>query len=60
MKGGEKENKAVFKRARLESDAIEAAWPVSLCQHSKSRDTWHLELHQDELIGGSTQQLSSY
>lgn len=38
----------------LSEAALSEWWPVSLCQHNKSRDTWHLELHQDELIGGST------
>lgn len=33
---------------------------ISLCQHHKSQDTWHLKTHQDELIGRSTEQLSFY
>lgn len=33
---------------------------ISLCQHNKSQDTWHLKTNQDQLIRRSTEQLSFY
>lgn len=33
---------------------------VSLCQHNKSRDTWHSEPHRDGPIGASTSRLSLF
>lgn len=54
-----REEKAVFKEPGY-SVMLSEWWTVSLCQHNKSRDTWHSELHPDELIAAPTKQLSSY